>query len=249
VFGGQPNQRPKAARRCPEFGKARVGLAALAFLSLSACDSRPDQWDAFVYTGDDLLTNETIRGFTTFELCQQAAIDRLRSERPDGGGDYECGYKCEPRVTAATSAKRRANRRVAALTPSSPKSGPAANDPLRTFEVPGKLTDDAGSGGWMIEVLYVLAGATVAILLDWAIYTHLSAFIRVGFPTTPHARYRDLALGSAMASVRTFSVGAVGVSAGVAFALKDANLWLVAAGLFVLGHSMLYGLLYKRGEG
>lgn len=71
-------------------------IAALAFLALAGCDDRPDQWDAFVYTGDDLLTNETIRGFKTFELCQQAAIDRLRAERPDGGGDYECGYKCGP---------------------------------------------------------------------------------------------------------------------------------------------------------
>lgn len=67
-----------------------------ALMSVAACDDRPDQWDAFIYTGDDLLTNETIRGFKTFELCQQAAIDRLRQARPDGGGDYECGHKCEP---------------------------------------------------------------------------------------------------------------------------------------------------------
>lgn len=70
--------------------------AALASLALIGCDNRPDQWDAFIYTGDDLLTHESIRGFKTFEQCQIAAIDRLRSERPDGGGDYECGYKCEP---------------------------------------------------------------------------------------------------------------------------------------------------------
>lgn len=74
----------------------KLRLAALAFLAVAACDSRPDQWDAFVYPGDDLLTHEEIRGFQTFELCQQAAIDRLRSKRPDGGGDYECGYKCKP---------------------------------------------------------------------------------------------------------------------------------------------------------
>lgn len=76
--------------------KGKGTLAGLAFFAFAACDGRPEQWDAFIYTGDDLLTNETIRGFKTFELCQQAAIDRLRSERPDGGGDYECGYKCEP---------------------------------------------------------------------------------------------------------------------------------------------------------
>lgn len=65
-------------------------------LFLSACDSRPEQWDAYVYPGDDLLQHETIRGFKTFEHCQQAAIDRLRQIRTDGGGDYECGYKCGP---------------------------------------------------------------------------------------------------------------------------------------------------------
>jgi len=71
-----------------------VALAAICGL-LSGCgDDRPDQWDAFVYPGDDLFDYEAIRGFKTFELCQVAAIDRLQSLRPDGGGDYECGYRC-----------------------------------------------------------------------------------------------------------------------------------------------------------
>jgi len=76
-------------------------LVAVLALAVLGCDDRPDQWDAFVYTGDDLLTNETIRGFKSFELCQQAAIDRLRSARPEGGGDYECGYKCEPTASGS----------------------------------------------------------------------------------------------------------------------------------------------------
>jgi hypothetical protein len=71
-------------------------IFALGFFVLAACDNRPDQWDAYIYTGNDLLTHETIRGFKTFEFCQRAAIDRLHSVRPDGGGDYECGYKCVP---------------------------------------------------------------------------------------------------------------------------------------------------------
>lgn len=70
------------------------GLGAL--LLLGGCDSRPNQWDAFIYPGDDLLTHEEITGFKTFELCQVAAQQHLRSLRPDGGGDYECGYKCAP---------------------------------------------------------------------------------------------------------------------------------------------------------
>lgn len=64
---------------------------------LTSCDGRPDQWDAFVYpNATDLTVNETIRGFKTFELCQQAAIDRLRASNRADQGDYECGYKCEP---------------------------------------------------------------------------------------------------------------------------------------------------------
>lgn len=73
-----------------------VAAWSLTILALVGCDSRPDQWDAFVYPGDNLLTHVTIRGFKTFEQCQEAAIERLRSVRRDGGGDYECGYKCGP---------------------------------------------------------------------------------------------------------------------------------------------------------
>lgn len=72
----------------------RFGIAAI--ILLAGCNDRADQWDAFVYPGDDLLTHEEIRGFKSFELCQKAAQQRLRSLRPEGGGDYECGYRCEP---------------------------------------------------------------------------------------------------------------------------------------------------------
>jgi hypothetical protein len=72
-------------------------MLSLTFVSLSGCDDRPDQWDAFVYPdANNLAVNETIRGFKSFELCQQAAIDRLRSTPNPDEGDYECGYKCEP---------------------------------------------------------------------------------------------------------------------------------------------------------
>lgn len=70
--------------------------AVIIFLILAGCDNRPDQWDAFVYPADDLIEYEAIRGFKTFELCQVAAIERLRSMRRDGGGGYECGYRCGP---------------------------------------------------------------------------------------------------------------------------------------------------------
>lgn len=63
-----------------------------------SCDDRPRQWDAFVYPDrNDLSISETIAGFKTFELCQRAAINRLRSLPDPDDGDYECGYMCEAR--------------------------------------------------------------------------------------------------------------------------------------------------------
>ena len=71
--------------------------AALLLALLSACDSRPDQWNAFVYPdANDLTVFEEIAGFKTFELCQAAAISRMRAVQKPTGGDYECGYKCAP---------------------------------------------------------------------------------------------------------------------------------------------------------
>lgn len=85
---------------------AAGGWRAVAFSSvlfLAGCDDRPVQWDAFVYPGDDLMTHEEIRGFISFEVCQEAAQQRLLSLRPDGGGDYECGYRCGPLAPGSTS--------------------------------------------------------------------------------------------------------------------------------------------------
>ena len=74
----------------------RICILGIGAFMLAACDDRPAQWDAYVYPGDDLMVVEKIRGFKTFELCQAAAMERLSIERPNGGGSYECGYKCEP---------------------------------------------------------------------------------------------------------------------------------------------------------
>jgi hypothetical protein len=73
----------------------RILLAGM--LLVAGCDKRPDQWDAFVYPDRENMERvETYRGFKTFELCQEAAIGRLRILRDPDGGDYECGYKCAP---------------------------------------------------------------------------------------------------------------------------------------------------------
>ena len=70
-------------------------LPLIAAVALAACDNRPDQWDAFIYPDVDNQQFERINGFKSFELCQQAAIDRIRSFREPDKADYECGYRCE----------------------------------------------------------------------------------------------------------------------------------------------------------
>lgn len=72
----------------------KISVSA-SLLILAACDDRPDQWDAYIYHDiENMDAVEMIRGFKTFELCQQAARDRLQSVT--GNGDYECGHKCGP---------------------------------------------------------------------------------------------------------------------------------------------------------
>ena len=100
----------------------------------------------------------------------------------------------------------------------------------------------------MVEALQVLVGAALSILLDWAIYTHLSEYLRLGFPATPDASYREVALGSSTAIIRTVALAVTGVTGGLAFALGLAPLWLLAVGLFAVAHAVLYALLYRRGE-
>lgn len=78
-------------------------LVAMALLALAGCDQRPDEWTAFVYPdGADLTEHFEMRGFKSFEQCQQSAINSIRGfERTEptderAAADYECGYKCAP---------------------------------------------------------------------------------------------------------------------------------------------------------
>jgi hypothetical protein len=77
------------------FSPMRLAWLATALLMLVACDSRPDQWDAFIYPDFERSDRlERINGFKTFELCRGAALDRI-SELPDPSkAQFECGYRC-----------------------------------------------------------------------------------------------------------------------------------------------------------
>ena len=73
--------------------KVQIIVALSLTALLSGCGG--DEWDAFVYPGDDMFEYEVIRGFKTLDLCRDAATQRLAALRPDGGGNYECGNRCE----------------------------------------------------------------------------------------------------------------------------------------------------------
>ena len=100
-----------------------------------------------------------------------------------------------------------------------------------------------------MHALQTLAGLVVAVALDWSIYTHLSAYLRLGILGTPDATYSDVARGRSVAVIRTAAVVFSGGLGGLAFALGNGPLWLFACGLFLLAHSALYALLYKRHSG
>jgi len=70
-------------------------LMTLALLLPTGCDSRPDSWDAWVYPDkSNMDVSYSLVGFKTFEDCQQAATDKLRSLKDPDEGDYECGHRC-----------------------------------------------------------------------------------------------------------------------------------------------------------
>lgn len=77
---------------------ARILLLIGLVVGVHGCDDRPDQWDAYIYSPSDdgSISEFTIRGFKTFELCQQAAQSELLRHGRGENQDYECGYKCGP---------------------------------------------------------------------------------------------------------------------------------------------------------
>ena len=80
-------------------GRIAPAVAAMAaVLCLSACDRRPDQWDAFIYPDrSDPDSLQKIEGFRTFELCRKAARDRVQLLPAPAYADYVCGHRCGTR--------------------------------------------------------------------------------------------------------------------------------------------------------
>jgi len=96
----------------------RLVICAVILASLLGCSRKSSEWTAFVYPDREEIPNAedvqnyTIGTYPSFELCQKAAIERVRflneqSEEiaayaEDGEGiateaDYQCGQGCRPR--------------------------------------------------------------------------------------------------------------------------------------------------------
>lgn len=97
----------------------------------------------------------------------------------------------------------------------------------------------------VLASIIVAGGLLTAVLLDWAIYTHLSAFLRVGLALDQHLRYRDLTL-TRWHKARLLLVAAAGAIGGLAFAIRDPDLWIFSVVGFLLGHSLIYVFVVKK---
>lgn len=71
----------------------------LVAMFLLGCDrGAPNQWDAYLYneSDDGSITEYSIKGFKSLDLCRQAAQRELLIHGKGPAQDYECGYKCAP---------------------------------------------------------------------------------------------------------------------------------------------------------
>jgi len=78
-----------------------VRFALLLALALAGCDLAPKQWRGWVYpNGADLTGDVRLGSFSTFQECQETALevirgfDRAEDTEDRAAADYECGYRC-----------------------------------------------------------------------------------------------------------------------------------------------------------
>ena len=72
------------------------GSLFLVFLFLAGYADTPGEWSAIVYPErTNRIKFDVTARFKTFSYCREAAIERMNAIQINGGGDYECGYKCE----------------------------------------------------------------------------------------------------------------------------------------------------------
>ena len=95
-------ERPTLRTSCAKRSGLRLSKALGDVLrKLCGCSGSSSDWTAFVYPdienipGPEQAQNYAIGNYSSFEECQVAAIDRLRSNNAQSGksGDYMCGYK------------------------------------------------------------------------------------------------------------------------------------------------------------
>lgn len=90
----------------------------------------------------------------------------------------------------------------------------------------------------VMSAIYALAGGLVALILDWSIYTHLSAYIRVGLALEKKVTFSEIAINRGR--LRTAMIGASGISGGLSLELGYPKFWLLSVAAFTVFHGFLY---------
>lgn len=74
----------------------RIIVLFLAF-NLASCDTRPNNWNAYVYPNGITQRAVILRGFVSHAACRDAAKEVIASLKTNqSAASYECGYKCKP---------------------------------------------------------------------------------------------------------------------------------------------------------
>lgn len=97
----------------------------------------------------------------------------------------------------------------------------------------------------MATALSLIVGILAAVAIDWAIYTHLIAYLRVGLALEKRYDFGELLI-SGWQKARIVLIVFSGALAGLAFANRKPEYWIVASVIFVIGHSMTYLSIINR---
>ncbi len=74
----------------------RIIVLITAF-ALASCDTRPNNWNAYVYPNGITQKPFIIRGLVSHGACRDAAKEVIFWLKGDPSeASYECGYKCKP---------------------------------------------------------------------------------------------------------------------------------------------------------
>jgi hypothetical protein len=97
----------------------------------------------------------------------------------------------------------------------------------------------------VFDSILVATGLLTALVIDWAIYTHLSPFLSIGLALEKDFKYRDL-ISTRWQKIRLLFVAITGALGGLAFVIHDPQIWIFSISAFAIGHSLIYVYVFKK---